>query len=363
MSTFNLPDLGEGLPDAEIVKWHVTEGDEIKLDAPLVSMETAKAIVDVPSPTEGKIIKLYGKVGDVITTGAPLVQFKDYKDTGTVAGIIQEGGSILEENPAFIIKSGVQIRATPAVRALAKSLEVNLEFVTATGVNSTITAHDVQQAVRHGQDLSEYKKITGSRKTMAEVMARSHAEVVPVTICEDAKLTNVQPDLDISVHVILALVAACNLVPQLNAWYNAANKSLRLFNTINLGIAIDTVDGLFVPVIKDIASKSASELRIQLNTLKHQVSNRSITADFLKDASITLSNFGKFAGRYASPVVVPPQVAILAVGKLRAEPIILDGNIVTGQILPVSLSFDHRACTGGEAARFLGEVIRFLQVL
>jgi pyruvate dehydrogenase E2 component (dihydrolipoamide acetyltransferase) len=306
---------------------------------------------------------LYGKAGDVIATGAPLVKFKNYQDTGTVAGVIEEGDVVLEENPAFIIKSGVQIRATPAVRALAKSLEVNLEFVIATGINNTITAHDVQQAVQHGQDLSKYKKITGSRKAMAEVMARSHAEVVTVTICEDAKLSHVKPDLDISVSMMLALVAACNLIPQLNAWYDGARKSLQLLGTINLGIAMDTVDGLFVPVIKDLATKSANELRIELNTLKQQVSNRTIRADCLKGASITLSNFGKFAGRYASPIVIPPQVAILGVGKLRAEPIVLDGNVVVGQILPISLSVDHRVCTGGEAARFLGEVIRFLQAL
>jgi pyruvate dehydrogenase E2 component (dihydrolipoamide acetyltransferase) len=290
VSIFKLPDLGEGLPDAEIVKWHVVEGDEIKLDAPLVSMETAKAVVDVPSPIEGKILKLYGKPGDVIVTGAPLVEFKNYKDTGTVAGKIEEGNTVLEEKPAFIIKSGVQIRATPAVRALAKSLEVNLELVTATGSNNTITTQDVQQAVHNTKNISDYKKLTGTRKTMAEVMSKSHTEVACVTICEDAVLTNFKQDTDISVNIMLAMVAACELEPHLNAWYDGTRKASKLLTAIDLGIAVDIADGLFVPVIQDVANKSATVLRTELNALKHQVETRTIPAESLKGASITLVN-------------------------------------------------------------------------
>ena len=392
MSIFKLPDLGEGLPEAEIVEWHVNVGDEVKTDQPLVSMETAKAVVEVPSPQDGKIEKLHGQPGDTILTGAPLVEFNsvsansetaptstERKDTGTVAGKIEETDTILEEEVITINRAkGVGgPKATPAVRALARKLKVDLNTVSPTGPRNTITAKDVQNAVgktasatstgssattttQTSQKPEGYEPLKGVRKAMAQAMVKSHQEVVPVTVCDDAKLINWTDKDDITIRVIQAVVAACKKEPALNAFYDGASMSRKIIDEINLGLAMDTKDGLFVPVIKDVANKTGSQLREELNQLKVEVQNRTVPQDKLHGATITLSNFGKFAGRYANPIVVPPQVAIIGAGAIKEEPIVIDNEIKPGRVMPLAVTFDHRAVTGGEATRFLGEMIEKL---
>lgn len=387
MSIFKLPDLGEGLPEAEIVEWHVNVGDEVKVDQPLVSMETAKAVVEVPSPQDGKISKLHGDAGDTILTGAPLVEFisesvnsespatTERKDTGTVAGKIEETDNILEEEVITINRSkgAAGPKATPAVRALARKLKVDLNNVSPTGPRNTITAKDVQAAADSGNssatstalqsksNLEGYEPLKGVRKAMAQAMIKSHQEIVPVTVCDDAKLLNWTDKDDITIRVIQSVVAACKKEPALNSFYDGKSMSRKISDTINLGIAMDTKDGLFVPVIKDVGNKSGSELRGELNQLKAEVQNRTVPQDKLHGATITLSNFGKFAGRYANPIVVPPQVAIIGAGAIKDEPIVVDGKIVAGRVMPLAVTFDHRAVTGGEATRFLGEMIASLK--
>lgn len=368
MNIFKLPDLGEGLPDAEIVKWYVKIGDEVNIDDPLVAMETAKAIVDVPSPSAGKIIKLYGGPGDVIDTGASLVEFSR-KDTGTVAGKIEEGNTILEEESAVVTdktnkkntsKSG--IKAIPAIRALAKRLNLNLEDVIPTGLNNTITKQDVEKAANNSNNIN-FEPLHGVRKIMADTVSKSHREVVAVSVYEDAILLDWSLDADITIRVFQAIVAACKQEPALNAHYNGEKTARKLLFSVDLGVAMDVEDGLFVPVLKDIANKSASKLREELDNLKLSVQSRTVSPDSLHGHSIVLSNFGKFSGRYATPIVVPPAVAILGVGSLREEVVAVDGEPSVQKVLPLSLTFDHRACTGGEATRFLAAVIKALKRL
>lgn len=374
MRYFYLPDLGEGLPDAEIVKWYVKEGQEIAADEPLVAMETAKAVVDVPSPVAGIVLKLYGKEGDVIETGGKLVEYKsdsvdeNSKDTGTVAGTIEIGNEVVDDDIIVTKRAVGGPKAIPAVRALANKLKIDLNLVTPTGPNNTITKKDVETAAGSGvkvsdasnisanKNLEEFVAIKGSRRSMAREMTRANSEVCLVTIVDDACLYKWDNNQDITARIILAMVAACKQEPALNAWYDNGAPSRRVFDSINLGMAVDTEDGLFVPVIKDAQKIDAKDLRGVINTMKQEVSSRSIAPDKLKDATITLSNFGRFIGRYASPIVVPPQVAILGVGELKQEAVVIDGEIKVSRVLPLSLSFDHRACTGGEASRFLGVV-------
>lgn len=369
MKTFYLPDLGEGLPDGEINQWHVKEGDVLKVDDPMVAIETAKAVVEVPSPFAGKVTKFYGKVGDVILTGAPLADFdiEEEESTGssTVAGEIKEGNDILVEKPL----GTAGVKALPAVRALAKKMKVDLAQVTPTGPNQTITFDDVKKASQSGGNSVAsaspvadplYEPLKGVRRTMAGVMAQSHREVVPVTLVDDVDISQWESK-DFSVRIIQAIAAACQKEPALNAWYQGQQGARRVFDTVNLGLAMDTEDGLFVPVIENAGGKSAQALREEIDTLKKEVSNRTISPDRLKGASIVLSNFGKFAGRYATPIVVPPAVAIVAVGALREGPSVQNGELTVGQILPLSITFDHRAVTGGESTRFMGEMLASLR--
>jgi 2-oxoisovalerate dehydrogenase E2 component (dihydrolipoyl transacylase) len=376
MSIFNLPDLGEGLPDAEIHQWYVKVGDEVTTDQPLVALETAKAVVDVPAPQAGTIVKLYGEVGDIIQTGHPLVEFagaqsatqsdtadKPREDQGTVVGSIEATGQTVKEQ--FIIgrqaATAGKVKATPAVRALAKKLDVDLGQVTPTGANGAITQQDVQQiATSKTSAPAGFTPLKGTRRTMAALMSDSHRRVVPVTIYDDAILPIDINGSDITVNIIQALVTACRQEPALNAWYDDASNSRQLHENVHLGLAVDSEDGLFVPVIAQAEQLTTTQLRQEIDRLKQQVADRSLAPERLQGATITLSNFGKFAGRYANPVIVPPAVAIMGVGRLQQAVVAIERQPAIRYTLPLSLTFDHRAITGGEATRFLGIIIQEL---
>lgn len=366
MMIFNLPDLGEGLPDAEIHEWFVKEGDHVVVDQPLVAMETAKAVVEVPCPQEGVISKLFGKAGDVIKTGTPLVEYEAtaIKDKGTVVGNLEESHEVRADN--FIIGSNHTVskraRATPATRMLAKKLGVNIDTLQGSGEHGIISREDVLRASEQKTPMPEgFEPLRGVRRAMLNSMVQSHQQVVPVSIFDEADIDAWSEDSDITVRIIRAIQVASREEPALNAWFDTQLSARKCFQEVNLGLAMDSEEGLFVPVIQDIARFSDIELRTQINTLKLAVQERAIPTEQLKGASITLSNFGKFAGRFASPIIVPPMVAILAVGRLYQAPVIVQGQFKSHRTLPLSLSFDHRAVTGGEATRFLGTIIRTLQ--
>jgi len=378
MKIFNLPDLGEGLPDAEIHAWHIKEGDTVKVDQLIVSVETAKAVVDVPSPYSGKIKKLYGKAGDVIATGAPLVGFEGEEarkshDKGTVAGHVEVGEVVIEENPMGIAMQRVtrpdaDRKVLPSLRVMAHQLGIDLSQVKGTGVGGIITLQDIKKAKTQPHSLSAtadtpkgYEPLRGVRRVMAQAMVQSHREVVPVTIVEDANLHQWKTKQDITGRIVRALCKACLKEPALNAWFDTASMSRQLQKQINIGLALDSVDGLFVPVIRNAGKASAKKIRETVDRFKKQISQRSIPKEDLRDPTIMLSNFGMFAGRYATPIVVPPLVAILGCGKMREAVLVVKGKVAVHKMLPLSLTFDHRAVTGGEATRFLAAFIDDLE--
>ena len=192
-------------------------------------------------------------------------------------------------------------------------------------------------------------------------MSKSHTEIVPVSLFDDADIHAWPEKTDIMVRLIRSIVEACKAEPALNAWYDGKQMGRRINEEVNLGIAVDTEEGLFVPVIKAAGSLSAEELREQINTYKASVRDRSTPQDAFHGASITLSNFGNIAGRYASPIIVPPQVAIIGVGRLREEVVAFEGSPAVHRVMPLSLTFDHRAVTGGESTRFLAAMIEDLE--
>lgn len=366
MNIFNLPDLGEGLPDAEIHEWFVKEGDHVLLDQPLVSMETAKAVVDVPSPQAGIIAKLFGNPKDIIKTGEPLVGFlaeeTTRQDKGTVVGNLEEGSNVSDDNFIIGSASSSRIKATPATKLLARKLRVDLKTIQGTGEHGLITQEDVQLAAGQVDKLpQDYEPLHGVRRAMLNSMMQSHKEIVPVSVFDEADIECWNKENDITVRLIQAIIYACQQEPALNVWFNTTHYARKFFKEINLGLAIDSPEGLFVPVIHDVAQYSNTQLRQIINTFKEEAKIRSLPAETLKGATITLSNFGKFAGRFASPIIVPPMVSILAVGRLYQGAVVKDNRIENHRILPLSLSFDHRAVTGGEATRFLGAVISSLQ--
>jgi pyruvate dehydrogenase E2 component (dihydrolipoamide acetyltransferase) len=407
MKVFKLPDLGEGLPDAEIVEWLVSEGDEIKLDDPLVSMETAKAVVEVPSPFTGRVARLFGQAGDVIETGSPLAGFdvegeadddeppvtepaaepetrETREDSGTVVGAMETSDAVVTEAVSSV--SGV--RVTPAVRAVARKLKVDLATVTPSGKDGVVTKADVEKAAKSpgasrpvppqaGPELAagpgqpstpaprvlpsgEWEPIRGTRRTMARIMAEAHRLVVPTSIMDDADIHRWAFGQDITVRLLRSLWAGARAEPGLNAWFDGEQNLRMLHKGMDVGMAVDTEDGLFVASLRNVHSNTATELRGQINRLRDNVVNRSIPPEDLKGYTIMLSNFGVFAGRYATPIIAPPCVSIIAAGKLRHEVVPVLGGFEVHRTIPLSLTFDHRAVTGGEAARFLKAMIEDL---
>jgi 2-oxoisovalerate dehydrogenase E2 component (dihydrolipoyl transacylase) len=455
---FLLPDLGEGLPDATIVEWYVKEGDTIRLDDNLVSMETAKAVVDVPSPVSGKVLKLAGAAGDVIVTGTMLAEFEldpnapqraegqdtghhhggagtdapgpgdkviasdeggeisetdapapqaqgdgERADSGTVVGAMESSDAIRSEQAS----SAGGVKAMPAVRAMARKLRVDLSRVRGSGADGVVTMADVKQAAADGsakagaasgtaasvgtapaaklasaaapapaRDAAQRTQLSASgkpmrtqppsvsatgqpeqlkgvRRNMARVMADAHAKVVATTLSDDADIHAWTPGNDVTVRLIRAICAAAKAVPALNAWFDGDKLVRTLHPHVDIGIAVDTDDGLFVPALRNADVLDASGVREGVNRLRAQVMDRSIPASELSGHTISLSNFGMFAGRYATPIVVPPTVAIVAAGRGRHQITPVVGGFEAHKVIPMSLTFDHRACTGGEAARFL----------
>ncbi|MCA1779210.1 MAG: 2-oxo acid dehydrogenase subunit E2 [Xanthomonadaceae bacterium] len=432
MKTFNLPDLGEGLPDAEIVEWLVAEGDVVKIDDPIVSMETAKAVVEVPSPYDGVVAKFHGQAGDVIKTGAALVSFdtgeseqtgqasgddseppdepaadddvgqagEQRADTGTVVGNVTTSDEVVKQTHSSI--GGV--RLTPAVRALARKLKVDLSNVEATGPEGTVSSADIRRAAERGPEPAaaapaaaapaksrsagentepastsqspasgerasppetaggDWQPLRGTRRTMARAMSESHARVVATTIMDDADIHAWRPREDITVRLLRALWAGARAEPGLNAWYDDEQNVRMVHKTMHVGMAVDTPDGLFVARLRDVHSSDRQQMRDEINRLRENVKGRSIPPADLTGYTIMLSNFGVFAGRYATPIVNPPCVAIVAAGVLRHEVVPVLGGLEVHRSLPLSLTFDHRVCTGGEAARFLKAMMTDLEL-
>jgi pyruvate dehydrogenase E2 component (dihydrolipoamide acetyltransferase) len=365
MTTFTLPDLGEGLQDAEIVAWHVGVGDHVVADQPLVSVETDKAVVEVPSPQSGRIARLSGEPGDIVKIGAPLVEFETAAatDRGTVVGTIAAEEKVKPAARAAAtgaMAAKGRSKAAPAVRALAQRLGVDLSVVGATGPDGSILASDVERAAATLAKAGPLEPLRGVRRAMALNMERAHAEVVPATVTEEADIHDWRPASDVTLRLVRAIVAACRAEPSLNAWYLGREKGRRVHETVDLGIAMDTPDGLFVPVLRDVGARDAADLRRGLEHMKADVRARSVPAEELRGQTITLSNFGMFGG-HAALVVLPPQVAILGAGRIAERAVVQRGWVAARRVLPLSLTFDHRAVMGGEASRFLAAVVADLE--
>lgn len=369
MSTFNLPDLGEGLQDAEIVAWHVAEGDHVVVDEPLVSVETEKAVVEVPSPRSGYVKRLLGKPHERLKVGSPLVEFDEapHVDTGTVVGeldakpekqpsVMPTSAITTRPEPSASVPHSAKVSASPAIRALAHQLGVDLTQIAGSGPQGTITRADVEKSAPGARELS------GMRRSMAINMAKAHAEVVPATVWDEADVGSWWSEHDdITIRLIRAVAAACAAEPILNSWYDGQAMTVQTLGRIDLGLAVDSEAGLIVPVVRDAGKREQSVLRAEVNRLKMAARTRSVPLADLRNPTITLSNFGMMAGLQAALVVVPPQVAIVGAGRIFQQAVPRGTSFTFTHVLPLSLTFDHRVATGGEAGRFLKAMIDDLQ--
>lgn len=381
---FVLPDLGEGTTEGEIRKWVVKEGDAVEEHQTVLEIETDKAVVEVPSPKRGKVLKINKDAGEIAKVGEVLMT-------------ILEEGEVLEGKPTMVEETAekpksvsvvgvlpqeeVELLATPAIRALAKELGVKLEDVRGTGPGGSITKKDVLAAsskVPKPEDLFgpvERVPFRGLRRTIAKNLAQSQRTTVFVTGMEEADITDLwhlrerekKTLAEKGIHLtflpffIKAVYHALREYPMLNASLDEEKEEVIVKKYYAIGVAVDTPEGLMVPVIKDAANKTIRELAVELQELSEKARDRKIKLEEMKGSTFTITNYGHFGGIFATPVINYPDVAILGTGRIADKPWAKDGQVVIRKILPLSLTFDHRVTDGVYSSKFLMKVIRYLE--
>ena len=374
---FKLPDLGEGITEGEVVKWRVKEGDAIEEHQVIVEVETDKAIVEVPSPKKGKVVRKNKAEGDVVSVGETLVTLeleeKEVPEKEKRPPSVSVVGTVPEAE---------EVLATPLVRNLAKRLGVDLKKVTGTGPGGRITEEDVKGA---GEEVRKEAKdkygpiervaIKGVRKSIAKNLMLAQKNAAFVTGMDDCDMTELWKlrikekgeaqkkgvHLTFLPFFMKASQHALREHPMLNASVDEETGDVIVKKYYNIGVAVDTPEGLMVPVVKDVDKKTIIELAGEVEELGKKARDRKITLEELKGSTFTISNFGTFGGVYATPIINYPDVAILGTGTIRERPWAVDGKIVLRVILPISFTFDHRVVDGKEAALFMNKVIKYLE--
>jgi pyruvate dehydrogenase E2 component (dihydrolipoamide acetyltransferase) len=380
---FHLPDVGEGISEAEIVRWLLTEGAAVEEHQDLLEIETDKAVVTLPSPHGGRIARLHRKAGDIVKVGEVLVSVETAeaepaappKDAGSVVGYLSDEA---------IVDLAPPVLAAPAVRALAKTLGVDLARLRGSGTGGKITKEDVEQAARakappardtDGLGPIERVPLRGLRRTIAKRMQEARSHVPDVTIWEDADITELDAvrlkakelaagrgiKFTYLPFIIKAALAALREHPFLNATLDEATEEIVVKRYYNIGIAVDTADGLIVFAIKQADRKNFFELASEVSALAEKARTRKLELAELKGSTFTITNYGVIGASYGTPIINYPEVGILGIGKIEDRPAVKDGQIMIRKIMPLSLAFDHRVVDGVEAARFLNVVIRHLE--
>jgi 2-oxoisovalerate dehydrogenase E2 component (dihydrolipoyl transacylase) len=416
--TFDLPDLGEGLEDAELVEWKVAEGDVVELNQPLVDVNTAKAMVEIPSPFAGKVTKLHGAVGDVVKVGQPLVTFdvaEGVPTTGEAAAAATAGESVKEvredggaKREAVLVGYGVDqearkgrrrklrppgprqapaavaeaaepketgVRATPPVRKLARERGVDLSTIRGTGPDGRITREDVLAAGEapvpdRGEDVRI--PVRGVRRMIAEKMARSWAEIPHVTTFHTADATWVDAlrrelteesgtKVSALAVVIQALVEILGEHRKLNSTYDTDRGQHVLRGDHHVGVATDTERGLVVPVVRDVDGKGIVTLAREIAEVVGAAREGRATPDQLTGSTITVTNVGTFGSSYGTPIINFPEAAILAVGTIEPRALVVNGRVEARPAVTLSLSFDHRIIDGADADRAMRDLRGLLE--
>ncbi len=372
MPEFRLPDLGEGLTDASIVEWLVSPGDTVRVDQPVVDVETAKARVEVPSPFAGVVSALHGEVGDTVAVGAPLVTIDEPSDdSGSV--LVGYGTSLSTRrhrrsraaSPAPAVGDNRPV-ISPLVRRLARENGIDVATLVGSGPHGTVLRSDVEHALRaRSQPATTSRRIplTGARGIAAELFTRSRREIPEATVWVDvdatdlldarARLNAARPDQPVGLLALLARVTVLGLrrFPELNARIDG--DAVLLLDGVHLGLAAQTDRGLIVPVVHDAHTMTTRELAAAINARTAEARSGSITPAALTGGTFTLNNYGVFGVDGSAAIINHPQVAILGFGRIIDRPWAVGGELTVRKVTQLTLSFDHRACDGGVAGGFL----------
>jgi len=415
---FKLPDLGEGIHEGELVKWLVKEGDTVKEHDNIAQIETDKALVEVPTPKSGTILKLHVKEGEKIKVGETLMtigakgekaakapakeapkkvvapvkkKVVGKKLAPTVIGEIEEAQDVTKHVEIKREKARSAVQAVPAARALAKELNIDLSTIKGTGPGGVITMADIKgpagKPTVTGKPVSapkvtfeKYGRVLkipfkGVRKKIAENMVLSEHTAVHVTHMDEIDVTKlwdvrkekkpIAENQGFPLTFLPFIVKSCCIglkeQPYMNSSLDEESSAIVVKQYFNIGIAVDTTEGLMVPVVKGAEKRSIMDIAKEIYKLAEQARDRSIKLDDLQGGTFTITNIGSLGGTYATPIINYPEVAILAIGRIYDKPHIADGKISVRKVLPVSLSFDHRVVDGAYAAKFVNTIKKHLE--
>jgi pyruvate dehydrogenase E2 component (dihydrolipoamide acetyltransferase) len=401
---FRFPDVGEGITEGEVVRWLVREGDEVRVDQTLAEIETDKAVVEMPSPYAGTVLKLHVREKELIKVGQVLVTIgakgESFAESATAAptgstGLSETTGAAPAPGARPVTAGPVtapgppgEVLATPKVRAQAREAGVDLGAVRGTGPGGRITEDDVRAfapaekkpaiKVKAKYDLYgtlERVPLHGIRRATAKKMRESLDHAAHVTHCDEADAGPLEalrqamkPEIEASgakltylPFIVKALVEALKLHPSFNATLDEAENEIVLKKYYNIGIAVDVPDGLIVPVVKFADQKSVADLAAEIQALAKRARERTLDLADLKGGTFSITNVGVIGGDFATPIINYPEVAILATMKIADRARVVDGAVAVRKILPLCLAFDHRVVDGAAAARFTKDLIRFLE--
>ena len=403
---FRFPDLGEGVTEGEIKKWLVMEGDEVHKDQPLAEVETDKAVVEMPSPYSGKVIRLNHQEGGIVKVGEVLATIGEEGEvtaaaeppsSTSVVGELPESEEVVSTRPA----PGPGVQATPAVRKLARDLGVDIASVRGTGPQGRVMEEDVRRAgavpavpapatpvqapsvttpsVKAKFDLYGWvdrKPLRGIRRSTAKHMMEAQNNAALVTTMEVVDVTDLvalrekvnrraQESKGVKLtylpFIIKAVIACLKKHPYMNSSLDEGAEEIVIKKYYNLGIAVATEDGLIVPVVKAADQKDLFALAKELKDLAEAASGRKIDLADLKGGTFSITNYGVFGSTYATPIPNYPEAAILGVGRIHDAPMVRDGTVVARKAMHLALTFDHRIMDGAQAASFLADLRQLLE--
>ncbi|MFL5767122.1 MAG: dihydrolipoamide acetyltransferase family protein [Actinomycetota bacterium] len=392
LTQFVLPDLGEGLEEATVSAWLVEPGQRVGLNEPIVEIETAKATVEIPSPHAGRIAQLHALAGNVVRVGEPLVTFElegvntmPIAPPAAMAGVSTRTTVPMKRRP---------VSASPAARKLARQLGVDISAVEGTGPGGRIGVDDVENAAEMGGDVVELPSmeegspvasapeespavavssaaeydavpIPDRRREIAERLTRLVREVPMVTTWRTLDCTALETFRDaLGVGplpvVVRALAEVCNDHRALNASYSQDLGEIRFHRRVNAGIATDTGKGLAVPVLRNVRALGIAEIAREIARLAEAARNGTLKPEEITQGTITVSNTGSYGSEAGTPLLVPGESAILALGVIEPRPLVVDGDVTARPACTLSLTFDHRVLDGADAGRALTSLVQLL---
>jgi len=387
MIEFKFPDVGEGIAEGEIVRWLVEVGDRVRAHQPIVEMETDKAVVELPSPRSGVISELRGAVGDTVAVGAVLAVIEEAEETAVAemkeqarpaaVGVVGELEEAPESEPRAAAGETVP-KALPMDRKLAAELGIDLAAVRGSGPGGRVTEADIRAAGTPTEEApapAERLPLKGVRKAMARTMTASARSAVHVTVMERADALALRElrqrertlaegkgvRLTYLPFIVKALTLVLERFPLLNSSLDEEKEEIVLHRGQHIGFAVDTPEGLLVPVVRDARRKSILELAAALQELSERARQRKVTPAELKGGTFSISNYGAIGGLWGTPIINPPQSAILGVGRIEEAAVVRGGEVVARPVVPLSLTFDHRIIDGATAQRFLNALVEHIE--